>query len=179
MKCWPVPNSYSKRIPKNGEPGSFWENRQDRFHCGIDIYAPKYSKVLSIKDGEVIDIGIFTSPVNLHYWNTTLYVIIKLKEGVYCLYAEQEDVEVNKGDLVKAGKIIGRVGQVLNKNKIGEDCPVYIQKLAEKEHSSMLHFELYKTLPVDSEKYLGGNWFEKDKPKWLLDPTEFLISTLE
>ncbi|MEA3457926.1 MAG: M23 family metallopeptidase [Candidatus Thermoplasmatota archaeon] len=179
MKYWPIPDSYSKKLPKSGEAGSFWEDRKDRFHCGIDIYAPRYSKVLSIEDGEVIDTGIFTSPDSLHYWNTTQHIVIGLKDGGYCLYAELEDVQVSKGDFVNSGKIIGHVGQVLNKNKIGKDCPAYIQELVGKKHSSMLHFELYKTLPADSEKYLGGNWFEKDKPEWLSDPTELLASTLD
>ena len=62
LKYWPVPNSHSKIVPTAGSPGSFWEDRGDRHHSGIDIYAPEGSNVLSIEDGKVIDIGIFTSP---------------------------------------------------------------------------------------------------------------------
>lgn len=79
MKYWPVPDRYSKDISADGSPGSFWENRQDRFHCGIDIYAPAGSDVLSIEDGEVIDIGIFTAPAKVPYWNITKYITIKKK----------------------------------------------------------------------------------------------------
>ena len=61
MKHWPVPNSFSNKIPVQGTSGSFWENRGDRHHCGIDIYAPANSEVLSITDGMVMDVGIFTT----------------------------------------------------------------------------------------------------------------------
>jgi murein DD-endopeptidase MepM/ murein hydrolase activator NlpD len=58
MKSWPVKDSYSKEIPKQGSAGSFWEDRKDRHHCGIDIYAPKGSEVVSIEEGVVIGTGI-------------------------------------------------------------------------------------------------------------------------
>ena len=77
MKCWPAPKSYTKNLPTSGVPGSFWENRRDRYHCGVDIYAPEGSDVLSVEDGKVIDIDIFTSPDKIPYWNTTYYVLLK------------------------------------------------------------------------------------------------------
>lgn len=58
MRYWPVPDSYSKNIPLHGSSGSFWENRGDRYHCGVDIYAPPGSKVIAIECGEVIDLGV-------------------------------------------------------------------------------------------------------------------------
>ena len=64
-KYWPVPDSYSKYIPVNGNPGSFWEDRNDRHHCGIDIYAPIGSDVVSIEDGQVIETGILHNQKNL------------------------------------------------------------------------------------------------------------------
>lgn len=79
MKHWPIPNSYSKKTPIRGAPGSFWKNRDDRYHCGIDIYAPNGSDVISIEDGKVIETGTFTSPDKNPYWNTTFYVLIKNK----------------------------------------------------------------------------------------------------
>jgi hypothetical protein len=40
----------------------------------------------------------------------------------------------------------------------------------------MLHFEIYKQYPTKSKKYFGGNWFGKNKPKELLDPTNLFKS---
>ena len=88
MKYWPVPNSYSKTIPTNGLPGSFWEDRGNRFHCGVDIYAPKDSEVLSIEEGVILDVDIFTSPKIIPYWNTTYSILIHNKSGFICRYAE-------------------------------------------------------------------------------------------
>lgn len=179
MKHWPVPNSYSKIIPAAGSPGSFWENRADRHHCGVDIYAPEGSGVLSIEDGEVIDVGISTSPDKVSYWNTTNYVLVKNKTGFVCKYAELGDVTVCVGESVKAGQLIGHVGLVLNVDKITKDSPPYIQKIGKEGNPSMLHFELYKSPPTENDDYLGGNWFGDTKPKSLLNPTGYLISTLK
>ena len=125
MKYWPVPNSYSKKIPVKGT-GSFWEDRGDRRHCGIDIYAPKGSDVVSVDTGEIIDIGIFTSPKVNTYWNLKKYIIIQSQENLFFKYAELEDVTVYIRQLVKAGQIIGHVGSVLKLNKISEKEPKYI-----------------------------------------------------
>ena len=104
MKYWPVPDSYSKIIPKNGNPGSFWENRGDRFHCGVDIYAPYKSHVLSIDDGVVVETGTFTSSKEVYYWKETKYVVIKNKEGIYNKYAELDDVFVKVDDMLGYGR---------------------------------------------------------------------------
>ena len=177
MKFWPVPNSYSKEIPASNTLGSFWENRVDRYHCGVDIYAPESSKVLSIEDGKVIDVGLFTSPYKLPYWNKTFYILIQNNTGLVCKYAELGDVIVDANESVKAGQSIGYVGLVLNSNKITEKSPSYIQKIKKKQNLSMLHFELYNSLPSESKNYLGGNWFDSKKPESLLDPTDYLRST--
>ena len=86
MKYWPVPESYSKIIPTSYSQGSFWEDRGDRRHCGIDIYAPKGSIVLSVEEGKVLETGLFTSPKILYYWNKTYYVLMKNKSGLICKY---------------------------------------------------------------------------------------------
>jgi murein DD-endopeptidase MepM/ murein hydrolase activator NlpD len=179
MKYWPVPNSHSKSIPTAGFPGSFWEDRGDRHHCGIDIYAPNNSDVISIEEGKVVDIGIFTSPDKLPYWNTTRYIIIKNKTGFVCKYAELDDVVVSVDESVKAGQLIGHVGLVLNLDKITRNSSPYIQKLKKNANQSMLHFELYQSLPTDTADYIGGNWFGDSKPKNLLDPTDYLKSILK
>ena len=176
MKYWPVPNSYSKNIPTAASPGSFWENRGDRHHCGVDIYASEGSDVLSVEDGIVLEVDVFTSPEKIPYWNTTYYVLIKNKSGLICKYAELGDVKVKEDESVKAGHLIGHVGLVLNSKKINKTSPLYIQKINKNQKHSMLHFELYNNKPKSSKKYLGGNCFEDKKPDNLLDPTNYLIN---
>lgn len=178
MGYWPVPESYSKTIPSTGAPGSFWENRGDRQHCGVDIYAPPGCDVLSIEEGEVIDAGVFTSPDKVPYWNTTYYILIKNKAGFVCRYAELADVAVAVGEAVKAGQLIAHVGLVLDSEKIVEDSPPYIQDLKEKGNLSMLHFELYRSTPNKIGDYLGGSCFGDSKPENLRDPTDYLRSTV-
>lgn len=178
MKHWPVPNSYSKKIPVLNTPGSFWEKREDRYHCGIDIYAPEGSEVLSVEDGKVIDIRMFTSPKEVPYWNTTYCVLIKNKSGFICKYAELGDVTVRNNEIVKSGQTIGHVGKVLDLDQIDKSSPQYIQNLKKNNYQSMLHFELYELFPNKLKNYLGGNLFVDYKPKNLLDPTDYLQSTL-
>jgi len=77
--------------------------------------------------------------------------------------------------MFKSFTIVGHVGLVLNSDKITEKTPLYIQKINKNKKHSMLHFELYKKLPNQNKKYLGGSWFGNTKPKNLLDPIIFLI----
>jgi murein DD-endopeptidase MepM/ murein hydrolase activator NlpD len=168
MKHWPVPNSFSKTLPADNSQGSFWEDRGDRHHCGVEIYAPEGSDVLSITPGKVVAIDVFTSPMRADHWNFTYFILIRDKAGFVYKYAELGEVKVKAGDFVKAGEIIGKVGLVLNPWKINETSPEYIKKL--KDNPSMLHLELYGDYPEESEDYLGGNWFGAGKPQNLLNP---------
>jgi murein DD-endopeptidase MepM/ murein hydrolase activator NlpD len=174
MKLWPVPKSFSKNIPKDKCQGSFWEDRGDRYHCGIDIYAPVGNEVVSVYDGSVIEIGTFTNKDIIPYWNKTKYVLLENNDGFFCLYAELEDVIVKKKDFVKSGQVIGHVGLVLNRNEISDTSPIYIQKIKRRKNLSMLHFEVYNSKPIKNEKYLGGNWLGENKPKDLIDPNKYL-----
>lgn len=176
MKHWPAPNSFSKTIPAAGSAGSFWEDRGDRRHCGVDIYAPAGSPALAIEDGIVIGIGTFTSAEKVPYWNDTKHVLVENKTGPICKYAELGDVAVAAGEFVEAGQLIGHIGIVLDTARITQDSPPYIQKLKKLENKSMLHFELYSSPPGDTEDYLGGNWFGDSRPENLLDPGEYLRS---
>lgn len=178
MKYWPVPNSYSKTIPTDDSPGSFWENRDDRHHCGIDLYAPEGSDIISIEDGKVIEKGIFTSPKKVSYWNETKYVLIRNQDGFYCKYAELRDVNVHVGEQVNSGQLIGHVSQVLNSQNVTKESPSYIKKLLKKRKLSMLHFELHKAFPIQSKEYLGGNWYGSKKPRYLVNPALYLLSII-
>ncbi len=169
MPTWPLKTRQST-LPTTNTPGSFWEDRKDRRHCGIDLYAEQGADVMAIESGKVIATGIMTAPEFIHYWNVTHYVIIKNQDGTFWKYGEMEEIFVKKGELITEGQLLGQVGLVLNSSKINEDSPLYIQKLKHK-NPSMLHLELFSSNPIaEHKKYLGGNWFEKQRPKNLLDP---------
>jgi murein DD-endopeptidase MepM/ murein hydrolase activator NlpD len=174
MKFWPVPDSYSKNLPGKGDPGSFWENRDDRHHCGVDIYAPKGSRVVAVESGEVVGVGQFSSPEILPYWNRTYYILIKHHDGIVSKYAELEKVNVKVGDSVRAGQAIAQVGSVLNPERITDASPPYIRRLRENGNQSMLHFELHKGMPALLDDYLGGNCFQREIPVSLLDAASYL-----
>ena len=174
MRYWPVPDSYKKKLPTAGDPGSFWENRGDRNHCGIDIYAPPESRVLAVDKGKVVEVGIFTSPEAVPYWNVTYYILIRHEDGLVAKYAELGETVARQGDMARAGEVIGLVGSVLNPEKITESCPPYVLLLKGNGHSSMLHFELYRELSSLPCNYLGGNSFDLSKPPKILDPTTYL-----
>ena len=173
MPTWPVPESPSREIPCEG-PGSFWEDRGDRHHCGVDIYAPVGSRVVAIEAGEIISTVITTSPHMERYWNRTFTLVVRTHSGLYCRYAELADLEVSNGDIVKEGMLIGHIGAVINPAHVDGCAPLYIQHLKRAGHPSMLHFELYSAMPSSSRCYYGGNWFCAKKPQGLLDPTAYL-----
>ncbi len=65
------------RVPEKGKAGSFWENRGDRYHCVVDLYAPENTEVISIERGIVAETGLMTSPEILSYWSPTYYSIVE------------------------------------------------------------------------------------------------------
>lgn len=176
-RVWPVPKSRNQQVPKDGTQGSFWEWRKDRYHCGVDIYGPRGSDVLAPDQGKVVEIGEFSSPQVLPYWNRTFYLIIQDNEGRFLKFAELEEVSVFEGSEVKAGQVIGKIGQILNPERIDSSSPSYIQEL--KESPSMLHFEICHAPFSRHALYLGGNWLGSEKPVALVDPTEYLESLLK
>lgn len=175
MKHWPVPDSDSRDIPLEGQ-GSFAEDRGDRHHCGVDIYATRGSNVVSTEEGTAIAKGVFTTPKENPYWFTTYFVAIKHPSGHITKYCELEDVTVEIGDTIQGGQVIGHVGNVLNPDKVGPGSPEYIQRLIRTRIQSMLHFEMYEEEPVVLEDYSGGNWFSGEQPSNLLNPTDYLRS---
>jgi murein DD-endopeptidase MepM/ murein hydrolase activator NlpD len=97
---WPVPDSARHTLQTSGA-GSFWEDRGDRFHCGVDIYAPFGSDVVSMQDGLVVQIQLFTSPQMIHYWNETIAVTVQHLGGVVIRYAEMFDANVRVGESIR------------------------------------------------------------------------------
>lgn len=161
-------------LPPEGAPGSFWEDRGDRHHAGVDLYAPAGARVVSIEDGTVLSAGVFTSPDLVPYWNVTCRVTIAHDSGIFCRYAELGDLAVEAGARVDGGEVIGRVGEVLNLSLIEDGSPAYIRELKEQGRPGMLHLETFTSDPGSDPDYLGGNWFSPEKPAHLLDPAHIL-----
>ncbi|MDZ7723531.1 MAG: M23 family metallopeptidase [candidate division KSB1 bacterium] len=119
-------------LPHSKENGRFWENRQDRFHCGMDLYAPPSSPVYAMETGRIVSIHPFTSPRILAYWNNTIAVVLEGESGYLYKYAELDSANVSAGARVQRGDMLGKVGSVLNVNQIDGNAPEYIQELKEK-----------------------------------------------
>jgi murein DD-endopeptidase MepM/ murein hydrolase activator NlpD len=134
--------------------------------------------VVAIEDGIVVSTGVFTSPELVPYWNVTYQVTIAHDSGIFCRYAELEELAVQLGARVGGGGVTGRTGAVLNLSLIGTGSPAYIRRLAEQGTASMLHLEVYSSFPGPDPRYLGGNWFSPEKPAHLLDPALVLRDLL-
>ena len=174
MKHYPLPEKY--RFNKSQNSGLFYENRKDRFHCGVDVYAPRKTPVYAVDDGVIISTSTFTNPDQNEYWNVTFEIVLFDGKKFYYRYAELDEILVKKSDHITAGQKIGLVGQVLNPLKIKENHPEYIKQLIKNNKVSMLHFEMYTCNPINSDHYQGGNWFSGGKPRGLIDPTKHLES---
>jgi murein DD-endopeptidase MepM/ murein hydrolase activator NlpD len=172
-RYWPLPG-VARVIPTGGEPGSFWEDRGDRRHAGLDLYAPPGSPVVAVEDGRVVSTGIFTTPSLVPYWNTTHQATVAHGPGTYIRYAELGDLAVAAGDSIRGGDLIGHVGEVINQALVGPDAPGYIRELMERGTSSMLHLEVSTSPPGTDPRYRGGNWFTGEKPEGLVDPAQVL-----
>ncbi len=175
MKHWPVPNSYSDELPQAGSQGAFWEDRTDRFNCGVDFYAPPGSSVIAIDGGIVLDKGLFTSPEINPYWNKTYYLVIKTQENIIYKYAELSDILVRLGEHVQGGAEIGIVGEALNKDTVTDSDPFYIRELLYKNFPCMLHLEMYKSPVMEVKPYSEGNFLGKFKPVSILDPNIYMM----
>jgi murein DD-endopeptidase MepM/ murein hydrolase activator NlpD len=132
--------------------GKFGAVRKYDIHTGIDLYCEEHSKVFAIESGIVVNICNFTGEkAGSPWWENTQAVLIEGQSGVV-LYGEVS-TDLNIGDKVKEGQIIGEVLRVLKKDK---GLPM-----------TMLHLELYK------RGYRGDGeiWnLNENKPEMLLNP---------
>lgn len=98
---WPLPDYKAlsslfagRKDPFTGKPAT---------HSGIDVPAPKGTKILSAKSGVVI-----TSAYNKGGYGN--YVVVSHGDGNTTLYAHMNSRAVKEGDVVKQGQVLGYVG---------------------------------------------------------------------
>lgn len=175
MKHWPVPDSYEKFLPDPGSLGCFWEERGDKLHCGVDIYAPPFSDVISIESGQVIDKGKYSSPENKPWFNLTYYIVIKSAEKIMFKYTGLGEIFVHIGDYISSGQIIATLIESLNRENINHRTPFHMRELAHLGRTCMLHLELYKAPVTECRPYEFGEFQGKYKPQSLINPNQYLF----
>ena len=168
MSWFPINTQKNRGIPINSHPGAFGNARKFNFHEGVDLYGKEGDWVYAINDGIVVSNESFTGPnVGHEWWLPTDAVTIK-SDTEYFVYGElKSDLKV--GDIIKSGSKIGELVPVLPPEKIRADIP---------NHSNvMLHLEKWN-FKYDPE--VGWKpWLTRDdRPEWLEDPTNDLISIL-
>ena len=94
---WPVPYDVA-RISS-----AFGEHRGSSRHKGLDLTAPKGTKVRTTADGRVTFAGRSGDFGRL--------VIVEHGNGYETRYAHLKSISVNKGKMVKRGAVIGTVGE--------------------------------------------------------------------
>ena len=94
---WPVPYDVA-RISS-----AFGEHRGSSRHKGLDLTAPKGTKVRATADGRVTFAGRSGDFGRL--------VIVEHSNGYETRYAHLKSISVNKGKKVKRGAVLGTVGE--------------------------------------------------------------------
>jgi len=152
---------YTGPIPENPHLGAFGARRKHHCHEGVDLYAPVGAEVLAVEEGLVRAILPFTGPgAGSPWWHDTQCVLVEGSSGVvnYGELAPASGLVV--GSELSRGALIGRVVQVLVKDK---GLPM-----------SMLHLELYLAGVTEPLEWLPDDL----QPPTLCDPTLFLKQAL-
>ena len=100
------PNYTGRKLswPVRGIITSRYGVRRGRRHDGIDIACPEGTPIKAVANGEVT----YSSNGFRGYGNI---IIIQHSKTISTIYAHNQVNRVNKGELVKRGEIIGRVGK--------------------------------------------------------------------
>lgn len=152
---WPVP-SVKKNVPKSKTRRGFAVSRLGkRLHAGTDILASYGSDIVSIEEGVVKNIFLFTYPGldRLYKYENTYAIVIQHKDSNFALYCEVQKPKLKIGQKIKAGQKIAKVGRIF----------------ADKPKHTMLHFEYHSKLPKKTTK-----WYQGKRPKSLLSSTKYL-----
>ncbi len=123
-------NTFLFELPLKGIISNFYSV----LHPGIDIVSPSGSPIRAPLDGIVKEKGVDE--------NFGLYLWIEHKGGIKTFYAHLKEINVRKGEWVKKGEIIARVGS------------------SGKSTGPHLHFEIWKEgFPVNPLDFANYNIF--------------------
>lgn len=173
MKSWPLPNSYEDKLPSDGDRGSYWEDRQIGFNCGIELFCPPNSEVLAIESGIVLDISTFSKIDDGHCLENTMQCVIKSNSIIY-KYCFLTEVNVKLGQKIDGGSKLGLCGVAIIKDKIKDTDPFYLREIAHNNLTSLLHIEIFKSPIMEVRPYKFGNYLGDIRPNSLLNPLLFL-----
>lgn len=164
-RFWPLPE-HRPEVLLPPSPGAFGAIRKYDVHTGIDLYAPVGAKVVTIEQGTIVAIDLFTGPntkpIPLPWWHETWAIMVEGESGTI-LYGEiQPNPDLVVGGNVQAGDLLGTVLKVLIERP-GKTL---------KNSPSMLHFERYD---LGARAWTGWELGEPC-PMYLSDPTSLLMS---
>jgi len=174
MSIWRFPllhvRAHLPRIPINQHPGAFGALRHSSHdgrltqHTGVDIYCERSSAVLAVESGLVIGREMFTgAEVGSPEYYPTQALLVAGESGVVCYGEMALDPDLIPDTWVNAGRVIGRVAQVLPDERYRADVPGH--------STSMLHLELYGR----HAKTASTSWQQGVEELGMTDPTPYLI----
>ena len=92
-----------------GERISPFTNRRD-FHAGIDLAAREGTPVYATGDGRVVFAGRYPLRRNVRWWRYGTLVVLDHGGRYLTIYAHLSEATVHRGQKVRRGEIIGKVG---------------------------------------------------------------------
>lgn len=147
-------------LPLAPHPGAFGVARKHHVHEGVDLYCPEGTEVRAVEPGRVVAIEAFTGTHAVPpspWWRDTWAVLVEGPSGVV-LYGEiAPDPAVAVDAVLDRGQPVGRVVEVLSKDKGRPTC--------------MLHLELHAPGTTASQEWRPG----EERPEGLRDPTPLLM----
>jgi len=162
QRNWFFPiKDFGGEVPIFPHLGAFAVQRKFHNHEGVDLYAPEGTSVYPVEPGTIVAIDNFTGPaVGSPWWNDTMCVLIEGKSGVVVYGEITPNQSLHIGQEITPDKEIGKIKQVLKKDK---GRPM-----------SMLHIELHVPGTQESVEWTVGS----KKPESLLDPTWLLVASI-
>lgn len=137
--------------------------RWGRMHHGVDLKASSGTPIKTPLDGEVIDAAIRND-------NCGGTIFINHADGYKTRYCHCKQINVNKGDIVKKGDVIGLSGGGSGDNGRG------------RSDGAHLHFEVYKDGKlVNPENHLGsevGDFVGKQTSQEMVKATPEMLTKL-
>lgn len=155
--------------------GYFWEERDEGFNAGVDIFANVGSEVFAIESGVIIDIDNFSNDDEKLGIKNSHFIVVRGIDKINYKYCQiTVDSELKVGQKIESGDYLGTVAEVYVENLFSTETPVYVREHFAEDLKSKLHLELYKAPFSEVRPYQLGNYFGEERPKSLLNPQIFL-----